>query len=1015
MDNNIGNFENYEQLPKRYIPINDYYQNYDYNNEIKNNISPMDLMMYDIYKNGNINKDILLNNKSEHLKYMNSNKFNDDYINNDKYNYIINRNNNNINNKYYKNNNTLDEDKKRLREEERQKKLQYQQMLDEQIREKRIRDEQEKEKRLQEELFYEEKYRLEQQQQQLNLYQNEREIKNMLNKESIDNPLYNNNYHFRQNNMQTLNYEDNVEQKGEEFEQEYDPNLMVDLSQNVNENNQIYNNIYSQLYMNNQNPTPPTIENLVSTSAQMPNLNINRVNSQGFRTQNYYYPQQSSNYFLSQKMNPYMTQNNNYDYPPKNNLDIQKNISSSPYQMQLNTNRMMNSSPNIINASQSNQFGNNNINFNGNNSQNMNEIYNMNISNQNYIGKMMELFFNEQNKIIESYKETIRQLKNERDEALIKNKANEEKLKALKNLQKFQKKYDKMPFKNEFNQDLDNFLSTIQKDELNINNPKGEISILSDSKLPPLLTSTKLVKQNPNENILETWKKEEKEKENGKKLEFNGMDTNYMMNKISQIKNTILEKSNISHNINEKDKNCMIDISLISKTNEEKSNNNNDLGNDSEFHIENNEDLNTNNHKEKQENSFNDSVEIISNRNAKCISINDEEDKKKENHYKNNIKEDIHDYKEDKIDDIIPQNNMSQSKNIINNNNIALFNIDNNISSSAQLKQREFYLNKNKEINLQKITPFIFNNNKSKDENNILNIKNNSKDNLEIKKSPENNNNNINNEENIKDNYNLLQKGNYVIENNEIIENNKYNDLNDFPNIDSPKETYHTIQTFNPNKNKNIESTKNKNTSNKKEETINKEKQDIIMKQINFFDDTSLISNNKKSKTKKEQINKVFSSNNNISQDNNNINNNDGNYIRPSYDLNNNQINSLNNFYEDYKKKKSNNYEDTVNMNNSLKESSILNESLNTFTQNLNIKWKDMKKDDIPENNNNNDNIKEGELSKIEEDKKDDLDIFNKVNQFTRLANDELEHSQLAIFNKENTIDKFDQIARNNH
>ena len=40
----------------------------------------------------------------------------------------------------------------------------------------------------------------------------------------------------------------------------------------------------------------------------------------------------------------------------------------------------------------------------------------------------MEKFFNEQNKIIEIYKETIRQLKNERDEALIKNKANEEKL-----------------------------------------------------------------------------------------------------------------------------------------------------------------------------------------------------------------------------------------------------------------------------------------------------------------------------------------------------------------------------------------------------------------------------------------------------------------------------------------------------------------------------------------------------------------------------------------------------------
>ena len=30
-----------------------------------------------------------------------------------------------------------------------------------------------------------------------------------------------------------------------------------------------------------------------------------------------------------------------------------------------------------------------------------------------------------------------------------------------------------------------------------------------------------------------------------------------------------------------------------------------------------------------------------------------------------------------------------------------------------------------------------------------------------------------------------------------------------------------------------------------------------------------------------------------------------------------------------------------------MKESSILDESLNTFTQNLNKKWKDMTKDDI--------------------------------------------------------------------
>ena len=107
----------------------------------------------------------------------------------------------------------------------------------------------------------------------------------------------------------------------------------------------------------------------------------------------------------------------------------------------------------------------------------------------------------------------------------------------------------------------------------------------------------------------------------------------------------------------------------------------------------------------------------------------------------------------------------------------------------------------------------------------------------------------------------------------------------------------------------------------------------------------------------------------------------------------------------------SNNLKESVNMNDSIKESSILNESLNTFTQNLNIKWKNMTKNDIIENNNN---LKKEDLSDIEEDQKDEFEIFNKVNQYTSLANNKLEQHQLEIFNKENTIDKFDEIRKKN-
>ena len=70
-----------------------------------------------------------------------------------------------------------------------------------------------------------------------------------------------------------------------------------------------------------------------------------------------------------------------------------------------------------------------------------------------------------------------------------------------------------------------------------------------------------------------------------------------------------------------------------------------------------------------------------------------------------------------------------------------------------------------------------------------------------------------------------------------------------------------------------------------------------------------------------------------------------------------------------------------------------------------------MTKNDIIENNNN---LKKEDLSDIEEDQKDEFEIFNKVNQYTSLANNTLEQHQLEIFNKENTIDKFDEIRKKN-
>ena len=998
------------------LSFKEYYPNYNYNNRIKQ-ISPSKINMFDIYQNNNSeNQNVLLNNKSENLN------FKEKIINDDLHNYdniIYNQNNR----KYFKKNNfLLDEDKKRILEEERQKKLRYQMILDEQIQQKKIREEKEKEKKLKEDLLYEEKYRLEQQ--QLNEYQNINHIRNNLQKLSANNPFNNensSNLNQNQNYFPNINYEDimeNIDQN--ELEKEYGPKLKFE--ELANEENQIYKyNAYPKLI--NEPLPPPNIENLVSTSTQIPCLNINKINTQGYKTQNSYYPnykiniyqQQSPNYFISQKINPYMTQNKPFDMPQKMNSlsEIQTNISASPnplnYQKSINLNRMMISNPNIINSSQSNQFVNN-PNFN-NNSQNINELINMNINNQNYIGKMMEFFFNEQNKIIEGYKETIKQLKNERDEALIQNKANEEKLLALQNMQKcknkMKEKFNFIPF-NQNNQDLDNLLSTIQKDELNNNSKKEEISIISDSKLPPLLTSSKLVKPNSNENILETWKKEEKEKENGKKLEFNGMDTNYIMNKISLIKNTILDNSNINNN--NKSNDCIIDISLIGKTNEDKSNNNNNnkIQNDSVFNIETNEEINNINNKEEIIND-NDSIEIISNKNDKCILINDEEGNKNEidKINKNNIenKEDKED-KEDEDNTISQKSIVYKSKN--KKINMPLYNIDNNISISTQLKQREKGSNINKKSNIQ--TSNSINNKSYNNKKNKIYLNNNNNKNLEI-------NNKDLNEKGLKkiNNNDLSLEKNYIIENNDINdindinENNNYKNnyknnisidgMNDFPNIDTPKEAFHTVQTFNPNKNKNIESSKNskniiKNDDNKINQEQEQEQEDEMINKISFFNDNLLLPMKKKEETIK--INKIPESNNNV---------------KISNEIEDDQINYLNNLNRDYLNKKSNNLKESVNMNDSIKESSILNESLNTFTQNLNIKWKNMTKNDIIENNNN---LKKEDLSDIEEDQKDEFEIFNKVNQYTSLANNKLEQHQLEIFNKENTIDKFDEIRKKN-
>ena len=263
------------------------------------------------------------------------------------------------------------------------------------------------------------------------------------------------------------------------------------------------------------------------------------------------------------------------------------------------------------------------------------------------------------------------------------------------------------------------------------------------------------------------------------------------------------------------------------------------------------------------------------------------------------------------------------------------------------------------------------------------------------------------------------------------------------PNLDSPRN----------NDSQNFDIQRNTNIDNKNEESYystNRKEEDIINR-LHFFDEDNLSPKIKLEK-KQSKINQKFNNINlelndstfkknseNINNNNDNIQNNDLNElskrsIRPPTNLSLEKITSLNNLYDQFKKKKDSLNEtnnsiinNNINNNNNDNNNSLLKESLNTFTQNLNKKWKDLTNDDIKnikkdreklyneEVSNNTTNINNNttnnnvilENNELEYDKFEDEKIFDKVNQFTKVALNELTQSKLSVFSKEKTIKKY--------
>ena len=1171
MSNNPNEVHNFEELMRKYLKNNEpMMRKFDYQSPLKE-ISPIEPLLF---QNDNNNPVNIQNFESRYNKDINNNIQNNINIRN---NLVDNNNiNNNLNdNKFItpskpntKNISNINsfinssiEREKEAKEEKKKKQLEYQRMLDEQIKEKKLRQKLEKEKRMKEDLLFEEKLKLENEKYQQEINKAKNKIKNNNNifsgEEKNINPISSKNFILNNNNniINNLNQEKDIEEniaqnriinngvrrvKSQPYLEEINNNNIFEINKNqkykiqppyINvEGAESQENFIPNSDQNLHQQQQIPIEHLVSTSSQIPTQFLNQnQNHPQYKTQNNYYPanrnfqNQSQNIFQNVNyqqqsqppqadLSPYMTQRQYYDYRQKmhkmpSDLSSNTNVSITPsnfptsYQIPFNNN-LMNSSPNPVN-------------FN-NNSQNINELFNMNINNQNYFGKIMEIFFHEQEKILENYKETIEKLKNERDEAIFKNKASEEKILALQKMQKDQEILEKnlgyFPFKNSYQQNMERTLdSIIQKNEdynnnkLINNNKKEEKSLnninsnsnsnVSDSKLPSLITSTKFVKVNTNgdnKHLLETWKKEDNLENNNddnniniedykNKNKLNGMDTNAFMEKINLINNKLLEPpEDIPQNyLND-------NISIISKTqkNEDKS-----------FANE----LITN-RDDKEEKNINNKNSFINNKDLEEINNN------------NNIRD----------SDLSTQKFIAelQSKDFILNNvhNPIIQNLDNNVSYSTQVKER--LEEKNKKINQnknkidiisekesklshnyddekkQKYQNYAFkqikcSNSKEKklnideDDNNEnqnqnFNIKllpglKNIDNNLTVSTSKKNysilvsrhtaNNNNINNDhdneknpfENAasindeEENININMNMNNNIKNNKINIEEKSQDgeeINDIPNLDSPRNDYKLSQYKDIQKNIGYRDDEDENENeNEEDENINinikqnninskveNKNDDEIIDRLNFFEDDNISKiklDKKESKNNKYNninldINESFPkvNTNNINKDENIINNNINNINElsrrsnnPQNDLNGDKIASLNNLYDQYMKKKKEKLNETnnsmINNNNNIENNSLLNESLNTFTQNLNKKWKDLTKKDINniksnrEQHYNEDNY-ENNLSYLEDDKFEDEKIFDKVNQFTRVALNELKQSQLSVFSKDKTFKKYD-------
>ena len=531
--------DNYEDLQKEYMKhaqIKDYYKNIDYSTPIKEiePLAPLDSNFF--------SKNISLSDtKQQPLQYMNN----------------------------------YSREKELEKERNRQKQLEYQNFLNQQIEDKKRRKQQEEASRRQEELKYEQKFNMQLHQNQMR-YSNG--ANNKLNKETkmeamkelindhpnlegilkkinlpnaqsnitndliksnnmlpnnerlnVSNQLYNNINDYNDINVNKSYYTNpNINQQ---FPRDNNTNNDYSMYYN-NEHNNNNNNIHQSRTQQQQyiqsphrmNYSSPNVLNDIAQAQQMNNINMGGIPLTNVSMSNNNICRMSNNMMEQQ---PHQSQYNRpttpiYNANPSNNCGIPSVAMSSP---NVNISAMMNN----VNNGFNNNVSSTNAYYQPVQHPQMNNPYQY----PQILDKMLDFVLQEQVKIINDYKETIEQLKNERDQAIYLNRANEEKIQALQRIQDKQamieNKFGYSPFDQQYQDTLEEKLNhMMERSDVNMNmkknNSNNDIDYngqhpginykskyeerfeqTADNFKGSLMGSTKFVKQTGQKKLLETW------------------------------------------------------------------------------------------------------------------------------------------------------------------------------------------------------------------------------------------------------------------------------------------------------------------------------------------------------------------------------------------------------------------------------------------------------------------------------------------------------------------------------